>query len=377
MNSSLTTDLTPHDWSAFLLRPAPKAGTSHDRLRALLAGKRVLITGAGGCIGSALATALAESGPRELVLLDSSESALYDIHQALDELKDAPQHIPALASVCDVASIRSLFKLHRPEIVFHAAAFKHVPLMERHPFAAVANNALGTQVIVEAAAEYGCQQLVMVSTDKAVAPSSIMGASKRIAELVLLAPRSQSTWMKIVRLGNVLGSSGSVVPLFERQIASGGPVTVAHPDVRRYFMTVAEVVETLLDALSSDSATGMLVPELGEPIRVLDLAKFLIGPQNEVPIVFTELRPGDKMKESLLSERESYGAARNGSLRTIYTPTLSLDELSASLQDLHIAIEQRNLSSLLQTVQCMVPEYQPSPALAMHLHTEPPTTVNA
>jgi FlaA1/EpsC-like NDP-sugar epimerase len=330
----------------------------------------VLITGAGGCIGSALATAVAQSGPGELVLLDSSESALYDIHQALDELKDAPPHIPALASVCDVASIHNLFKLHRPEIVFHAAAFKHVPLMERHPFAAVANNALGTQILVEAAAEYGCQQLVMVSTDKAVAPSSIMGASKRIAELVLLASRPQSTCMKIVRLGNVLGSSGSVVPLFERQIASGGPVTVAHPDVRRYFMTVTEAVETLLDALSSDADTGVLVPELGEPIRVLDLAKFLIGPQNDVPIVFTELRPGDKMKESLLSERESYGATRNGSLRTIHTPALSLDELSASLQDLRIAIEQRHLSSLLQTVQRMVPEYQPSTALAMHLHTE-------
>jgi FlaA1/EpsC-like NDP-sugar epimerase len=327
-----------------------------------LSEKRVLITGAGGCIGSALARTIARSSAREIVLLDASEGALYDIQQSLAEVRNAPPYFTILASVGDTASITSLFERHQPEIVFHAAAFKHVPLMENNPFAAVANNALGTQALVEIAAKYNCERLVMVSTDKAVAPSSIMGASKRIAELILLAWRTAPTSMKAIRLGNVLGSSGSVVPLFERQIAQGGPITVSHPDVRRYFMTLTEAVDTLLCALSTDSQTGVSVPELGEPIRILDLAKFLIG-QQQVPIVFTELRPGDKMEESLISPSESYRNVLSGSLRAINSPAYSFNELSSSLNDLRIAIQQNNLPSLLETVQRIVPEYHPSLSL--------------
>jgi FlaA1/EpsC-like NDP-sugar epimerase len=340
-----------------------------ERSHTLLAGKRVLVTGAGGSIGSALARYIAQSGVRELVLLDSSEGVLYDIQQALTE---PTPHFFILASVCDSAAITSLFEKHSPQIIFHAAAFKHVPLMESNPFAAVANNALGTHILAEAAVKYGCEQIVMVSTDKAVAPSSIMGASKRIAELILLASPADATAMKSVRLGNVLGSSGSVVPLFQRQVAQGGPVTVSHPDARRYFMTLTEAVKTLLSALSPDAPTGVSVPELGAPLRILDLAKFLIG-QNEVPIVFTELRPGDKMEESLLSLRESYQDAQPGPLRAVHSPALSSDELAASLQDLRAALQQRDLSSLLQAVQHMVPEYQPSPSL----REEASATVNA
>jgi FlaA1/EpsC-like NDP-sugar epimerase len=360
LTSPFQTNLEAPDWHRFLDRNSPpERGLQRERTRALLAGKRVLVTGAGGCIGSALARCVAQSGVRELVLLDSSEGALYDIQQALAELNNAPPRIPVLASVCDPAAITSLFEQHRPEIVFHAAAFKHVPLMESNPFAAVANNALGTHTLADAATKYHCEQIVMVSTDKAVAPSSIMGVSKRIAELILLAPRTNSISIKIVRLGNVLGSSGSVVPLFQRQIAHGGPVTVSHPDVRRYFMTLTEAVDTLLSALSPESPAGVLVPELGEPLRILDLAKFLIG-QSGVPIVFTELRPGDKMEESLLSPRESYQEAQTGPLRAVHSPTLSTAELAASLDNLRLALQQRDLSSLLQTVQRTVPEYQPS-----------------
>jgi FlaA1/EpsC-like NDP-sugar epimerase len=235
--------------------------------------------------------------------------------------------------------------------------------MESNPFAAVANNSLGTHTLAEAAATRGCEQLLMVSTDKAVSPSSIMGASKRIAELALLAPRPTPTGMKAVRLGNVLGSTGSVVPLFERQIAQGGPITVSHPEVRRYFMTLPEAVDTLLGALSPDLPTGIAVPELGEPIRILDLAKFLVG-QQQVPIVFTELRPGDKMEESLISSSESYRGSSSGSLRAIDSPTLSSDELASSLGRLRRAIEQNNLPSLLETVQLMVPEYRANRSLA-------------
>lgn len=363
MTSPPTINLDFPNWDAFLHRvPRPKVELQRERSRALLAGRRVLVTGAGGCIGSALARWIAQCRVGELVLLDSSEGALYEIQQALRDLKNAPRCIPVLASVCDPVAVTGLFERHRPEVVFHAAAFKHVPLMESNPFAAIANNAFGTEILADAAARYGSDQMLMVSTDKAVAPTSIMGASKRIAELILLAPRANATVMKAVRLGNVLGSSGSVVPLFQRQIAQGGPVTVSHPDVSRYFMTLTEAVDTLLGALSSDSPAGLHVPELGEPIRIIDLAKFLVG-QNEVPIVFTELRPGDKMAESLISSRESYQDVSGHSLRAVNGPTLSPDELSTSLNAVRVALQRQDLSSLLQAVQHMVPDYRPSPGL--------------
>jgi FlaA1/EpsC-like NDP-sugar epimerase len=335
LTPALKIHLAAPDWNAFLQRTTlPEPGIGRERSLAFLSGKRIAITGAGGCIGSALAKAIAQSSrAREIILLDASEGALYEIQQTLADLRDAVPNFAVLASVTDSSSITRQFERHRPEIVFHAAAFKHVPLMENNPFAAMSNNALGTHALIEAAEKYDSEQLLMVSTDKAVAPSSIMGASKRIAELILLAPRTTSTRMKAVRLGNVLGSTGSVVPLFERQIAQGGPVTVSHPDVRRYFMTLTETVDTLLGALAPNSPLGVSVPELGEPIRILDLAKFLIG-QQQVPIVFTELRPGDKMEESLISLSESYRSPSSGSLHAVESPILSCDEITSSLEKL-------------------------------------------
>lgn len=366
------------NWQLFLNRSiSSKSPTEDDGYKACLAGKRVLITGAGGYIGSALAKSIAQSGAGKLILLDASEGALYEIDQVLSGLKDAAPYVSALVSICDTAALSSVFDQHRPEIVFHAAAFKHVPLMESNPFAAVANNALGTQVLAETAAEYGCEQMLMISTDKAVDPHSIMGASKRIAELIMLAPRTGPVCMKVVRLGNVLGSTGSVVPLFLRQIAQGGPVTVSHRDVRRYFMTLTETIDALLFALSSDLRTALLVPEPGDPVRILDLARYLIGPESKVPIVFTELRPGDKMEESLISPRESYQNISSGPLQAIYSPVLPLDQLSAALDDLRIALQQRSLPSLLRVIQRMVPEYCPSLQLREHLHTSVAATVNA
>ena len=217
----------------------------------------------------------------------------------------------------------------------------------------------------------------MVSTDKAVDPSSIMGASKRIAELILLASHHQ-TRMKIVRLGNVLGSSGSVVPLFLRQIARGGPVTVSHPEVRRYFMTLTEAVDNLLFALGSDSLTGLTVPELGDPIRILDLARFLIGPASEhIRSSSPNFVPETRWKSPCISTRESYRGTINAPLRVVHTPTPSPEELSASLDTLRKALQQRDLPALLQTVQYLVPEYHPSPSLAAHLQTSPVAAVTA
>lgn len=364
LTQSPQTNVAMPDWQVFLrYKFPPELEIRRGRSLALLASKRVLVTGAGGCIGSALAMSLARSDAKEIILLDSSEGALYEINSNISSLGPAQPYVSLLASVGDRSAMTRLFEERRPEIVFHAAAFKHVPLMESNPFAAVSNNALATDTLAEAAAQFGCEQLLMVSTDKAAAPSSIMGASKRIAELILLAPRTTPLCMKAVRLGNVLGSSGSVVPLFERQIAQGGPVTVSHPNVRRYFMTLTAAVDTLLCALLPEMPTGVSVPELGESSLVLDLAKFMIGEQ-KVPIAFTELRPGDKMEETLLSASESYRNASDGILRPINSPALSFSQLSSLLKDLKIAIQKRELSLLLETVQRIVPEYQPSLCLS-------------
>ena len=245
--------------------------------------------------------------------------------------------------------------------------------MESNPIAVVANNALGTQVLVEAAGRHNCEQMIMVSTDKAVDPLSLMGASKRIAELLVLTRQTSSVRSKSVRLGNVLGSSGSVVPLFLRQIARGGPVTVSHPEARRYFMTIAETVDSLLCAQSPNCPEGLLVPQLGAPIRVLDLAKYLIAqthpylngsvPEHEIPIVFTALRPGDKMEESLISTRETYTGKSFGPLRAVKSPTYEPNELATGIRNLRQAVQRRDLRFLLETVHNMVPEYQPSSLL--------------
>ena len=348
------------DWSSFLHRSAPPNPPAwSEKVAACLADKRVLITGAGGSIGSALAQSTAHSDVRELLLLDASESALYEVHQAICELQNPVPLVPLLVSVSDATALSSIFCQYRPEIVFHAAAFKHVPLMEKNPFAAMANNAFGTRLLAETATAYGCEQMLMVSTDKAADPVSMMGASKRIAELILLAPNQSSTRMKVVRLGNVLGTSGSVAPLFTRQIAHGGPVTVTHPDVRRYLMTMSEALNSIFSALCTEDAAGLLVPELATPVRILDLAKFLIG-DKDVPIVFTGLRPGDKMEESLTSQRESYRNLSGSTLRTVQSPVPEPEELANGLDDLQSALEQRNLPHLVAAVQHLVPEYQPT-----------------
>ena len=243
-----------------------------------------------------------------------------------------------------------------------------VPRKPSVPSPAIENNAIGTHLLVEAAAtSTETEQLILVSTDKAVDPASIMGASKRIAELVMLAPRATSIRMKAARLGNVLGSGGSIVPLFLKQILSAQPVTVTHPDVRRYFLTTADAVALLLHAASAETAGGILVPELGEPLAVKALAQHLMtkGPgsaASPVPIVFTRLWPGDKMCEALLSDRESYvaNAGSGQPLREIKSPYLQAMVLDDILRKLQTACQQRSLEQLLATVMRAVPEYQPS-----------------
>jgi len=355
------TNLAHCAWESFLDR-APLA-LDRSQVSASLQGKRILITGAGGWIGSALTRGIAELAPKQLVLLEAAERSLYEIDTALRQLPCPIEHVSILGSVSQPALLAEMFSRYRPQIVYHAAAFKHVPLMEQNPFAAIENNAIGTNLLVQAAtANVETEQLILLSTDKAVDPASIMGASKRIAELVLLAPRAASARMKAVRLGNVLGSEGSIVPLFLKQILSGQPVTVTHPKVRRYFLTTEDAVALLLHAASAETPRGILVPELGEPVPVESLAHYLMDGSGQVPIVFTQLRPGDKMCEALLSDRESYVAHAdvNRPLRAVKSPCLPEAILHEILRQLEQACRERSLEQLLTAVSRAVPEYQPS-----------------
>ena len=312
-------------WESFLHRPP----LSLDRVAVepWLAGKRVLITGAGGWIGSALTHAVAEFKPERIVLLEHAERNLYELELALRRLPVSAHYV--LGSVADAILLAEIFRRFRPHVVYHAAAFKHVPMMEQNPFAAMENNTIGTSLLTQAALDHGTDQLILVSTDKAVDPVSIMGASKRLAELILLARMGMGTGMKSIRLGNVFGSAGSIVPLFRQQIQSGGPVTVTDPDVRRYFITREDAVTLLLMAASMH-AQGILVPQLGEPVLVRTVAEYLIAEASigrELAIVFTQLRPGDKMCEALLSGRESYTALPGSPLRSITSPAISAQVL--------------------------------------------------
>lgn len=294
-----------------LLRRQPVSIDS-VRVGLTIGGKRVLVTGAGGSIASELCRQIARWGPSDLILLGHGENSIFEILLELEEsFPRLPLH-PVIADIRDSDRLRAIFEDHRPEVIFHAAAHKHVPLMERNVEEAITNNLLGTHNVVARAIEGEVERLVMISTDKAVKPSSVMGATKRLAEMVVLDAANRSgRAFSVVRFGNVLGSRGSVVPLFERQIAGGGPVTVTHPDIERYFMTIPEAVHLVLQAAAMGQEGEVFVLNMGEPVRILDLAEDLIRlsglePGEDIEIVFTGLRSGEKLSETLWDEDAQY-----------------------------------------------------------------------
>ncbi len=351
-------------WSRFFSTDeAPLASPQH---RAGISGRTVLVTGAGGWIGSALCASLASHGANHLLLLDLAEGGLYDTHRELTGQSHA-RITPVLGSVCDEPLLRHILSRFRPEIIYHAAAYKHVPLAEQNPFAALQNNALGTATLTQVAAAYETPRVIVVSTDKAVEPASIMGASKRIGELALFRHNTAGT-MRAVRLGNVFGSPGSVAPLFKAQIEHGGPVTVTHPDAQRYFLTLREVTEYLLAALDAPRSCDLLVPEMGDALHVTALARFMIG-SREVPVVFGGLRPGDKMEEILVARSESRADRLASGLCCIRSPSLATEELDDALFALQQAIAQRDLDLLIATIQRVAPEYSPSASIREQLTT--------
>jgi FlaA1/EpsC-like NDP-sugar epimerase len=326
----------------------------------------VLITGAGGCIGSALARNIIRSGAKLVLLLDHSEQNLYEIHTELCA-GGSSSHVAILGDISDEGLLDEVFEKNGPGVIFHAAAFKHVPLMEANPIAVVRNNVLGTRTLARAALRHGVRQLLMISTDKAVNPRSVMGAAKRVAELILLRFSNSATRMSAVRLGNVLGSNGSVVPLFQQQIARGGPVTVTHPDSRRYFISLAETVELIHAASALNEDAGILVPELGAPVNILDLANRMIREagyrSDEIEVVFTGLRPGDKLSEDLISAAEWLEPTSDSRLQKINGPRPSPSRFDSAMEAISERVNARILAPLVETLCELVPEYKPSETL--------------
>ena len=276
-------------------------------------GATVLVTGAGGSIGSELCRQVASLGARRIILVDHSENALVAVERELQRERNYTATVPALADVRDPGKVRRLFERHQPSVVFHAAAYKHVPLMEANPLESVRNNVFGTRVLAELAAEHGVKRFVLVSTDKAVRPKNVLGQTKALCEWIVEAAAAlegNGTKFISVRFGNVLGSSGSVIPLFRRQIARGGPVTVTHPDMERYFMTIPEAVQLIVQAGAIGESGDIFVLDMGEPVRIIDLAHNMIRlsgkePERDIAIEFIGVRPGEKLHEDLWGEGEA------------------------------------------------------------------------
>jgi FlaA1/EpsC-like NDP-sugar epimerase len=290
-----------------LLRREP-VRVNDEAVGAALAGRRILVTGAGGSIGRELCRQIARRNPAELVLLGHGENSIFEILLELqNDYPDLMLH-PVIADIRNGERLEQVFKEHQPQIVFHAAAHKHVPLMELNVVEAVTNNVLGTQKVVQTALAHEVERFVLISTDKAVRPSSIYGATKRLAEMIVLnASRSTQYAFSVVRFGNVLGSRGSIIPIFKNQIANGGPVTITHPDMYRFFMTIPEAVYLVLQAASMENSGETFVLNMGEPVRILDLAEDLIRlsglePHRDIEISYTGIRPGEKLTEELWDE---------------------------------------------------------------------------
>ncbi|MBQ8342037.1 MAG: polysaccharide biosynthesis protein [Clostridia bacterium] len=309
-------------------------------------GKTVLVTGGGGSIGSELCRQIAGFAPRRLIIFDIYENNAYEIEQELCRTHPDLDLRVLIGSVRDKARVENLFETERPDIVFHAAAHKHVPLMEHNPGEAVKNNVLGTRNVAQAAAQYGTGRFVLISTDKAVNPTNVMGATKRICEIVVqdLARRHPATEFVAVRFGNVLGSNGSVIPLFKRQIAEGGPVTVTHKDIIRYFMTIPEAVSLVLQAGAFAGSGEIFVLDMGAPVKILSLAENLIRlsgyrPYDDIPIVFTGLRPGEKLYEELLMEEEGLRSTENELIHIGRPLDMDGDRVEQALAALSAAVQ--------------------------------------
>jgi FlaA1/EpsC-like NDP-sugar epimerase len=361
-----------------LLRREP-VQTDTEAVRLLIAGKRVLVTGGGGSIGSELCRQILRFGPSDLLVLGHGENSIFEIcaqlnhqlgvsRQAQDgKFRTAPRIHPIIADIRFPDRIRAVFERYQPEIVFHAAAHKHVPLMEGNPTEAISNNVLGTRNLLDAAVVTGVERFVMISTDKAVRPKSMMGASKRVAELLV----HQTAWeigrpYVAVRFGNVLGSRGSVLQTFKQQIAAGGPITITHPEMKRFFMTIPEAVQLVLQAAVLGKGGEVFMLDMGEPVKIVNLAEDLIELSglevgHDVEIVFTGVRPGEKLFEELFIPGESYRRTEHQKIFVIESAagTILPSQLNQVVARLEVAAYGNNAADLTEGLQQLLPDFRP------------------
>ena len=339
------------------------------RVCAFIREKKVMVTGAGGSIGSELCRQLILFCPAQLILVDHAEFNLYQIDQELSTYDNYEASVAVLGDIRDEERMDWLFSNFRPDIVFNAAAYKHVPLVEANPTEGIKTNVLGTALIADMAAKYHCQYFVQVSTDKAVNPTNVMGATKRMAEIYCQNLNMHSdTAFITTRFGNVLGSAGSVVPLFTQQIEAGGPVTVTHQEITRYFMTIPEAVSLILQAATMGRGGEIFVLDMGEPIKIVDMAEQMIRlagltPYKDIDIVFTGLRPGEKLFEELFHEAEALQGTQHPKILLSHVRKMDWDEVQQRLLLLRKACEARDVAGLIDGLQQLVPEFKPDQRL--------------
>ncbi|MEO1712617.1 MAG: nucleoside-diphosphate sugar epimerase/dehydratase, partial [Bacteroidota bacterium] len=338
-------------------------------IEAQIRGKAVLITGAAGSIGSELVRQVIQYHPKCLVLLDQAETPLYEIELSLRSKYHFSNFEIILGDVRNQWSMQRIFDQHRPDVIYHAAAYKHVPMMENHPSEAILTNVYGTKVLADLAQKYESKKFVLVSTDKAVNPSSVMGASKRIAEIYVqsldrsLAQEKKSPKFVTTRFGNVLGSNGSVIPLFKKQIRAGGPITITHPEMTRYFMTIPEACQLVMEAGAMGKGGEIFVFDMGKSIKILDLAKRMIRLSGlelgkDIHITFTGLRPGEKLYEELLNQAETTLPTHHKKIMIAKVREYPFTEVAGKIDALLELIKEQNEERTVRAVKALVPEFK-------------------
>ena len=351
----------------FDLLSRPQAILDRDAMKKFIHNKKVLVSGAGGTIGSELVNQIINYEPKEIILLDNSEFLLYKIEKYIEEKSKNIKINPILADIKNTKRIETIFDENRPEIIFHAAALKHVPIVEKNPLEGILTNILGTINIAESCKKYNVDEMVLISTDKAVNPFSVMGVTKRISEKYCQSMSGTSkTNFKIVRFGNVLGSTGSVVPLFQEQLQKGGPLTVTHPKMKRYFMTVREAVELVIQSATLESKNkkgAIYVLEMGQPIAITEIAEQLIRlvglrPNKDIKIKFTGLRPGEKIQEELHYKNEKFKKTKNKSIFIVKPKIENNKKLSQLLKELIVLAKSGELDLCYKKMSEIVPEYK-------------------
>ncbi len=345
------------------LLPRPSIYIEREQIAAFIKDRVILVTGGGGSVGSELCRQVAHFQPRSLVLLERAENSLYETELALSQRFPELELHALVASINDGPGLEILLQQYRPQVIFHAAAYKHVPLMERCPIEAAYNNILGTRNLVKAALAAGSERFVMISTDKAVNPTSIMGVSKRITEKYVQASNSlNNTKFLTTRFGNVLGSAGSVIPIFKEQLAQGGPLTVTHPEVERYFMTISEAVQLVLQAACMGQGGDIFVFKMGRQVKIRDLAEKLImlagrNPGDDIPIVYTGLRPGEKLYEELFNDDEQTRPTEHPLLSCAMGPREDIEVWEAHLGDIQALVSKRDSQGLIDKFKLIIPNY--------------------